>query len=235
MDIDHLVAEYERDGVIKVPRLLSREKVNEIRKAIDAYTEKCLPSLPAGDVVLEADGKTVRNFWRMDEYDAYFADLVCDLGIEGLIHKLVYGEAVVMSVESFNKPARIGSAVPAHQDNAYFCLTPPNALTLWIAIDEVTEENGPVHYVRGSHLAGHQPHVASQVSGNSMGLESLPECADSYAGLLAAGDALIHHAETVHYSAPNTSERARLGLLVVYRGAHCIKDSTLVNAYERGR
>jgi len=184
--------------------------------------------------VLEADEKTVRNFWRMNEHDPYFADLVNELGLDTLIPKLVHGEAVVMSVESFNKPARIGSAVPPHQDNAYFCFTPPDALTVWIAIDEVTDDNGPIHYIRGSYLEGLQPHIPSQVSGNSMGLEKSLACDESWAALLEPGDAVIHHAETIHFSAPNTSKQSRLGLLVVYRGAHCIKNAELLSAYQRG-
>ena len=65
--------------------------------------------------------------------------------------QLVHGEPVNLGVETFNKPARIGSAVPAHQDNAYFCQSPPDVLTVWIAMDPVTEANGPVFYERGSH------------------------------------------------------------------------------------
>jgi phytanoyl-CoA hydroxylase len=57
----------------------------------------------------------------------------------------------LVGVETFNKPARIGSGVPYHQDNAYFCQSPPDMLTVWIAIDAVTEANGPVFFVKGSH------------------------------------------------------------------------------------
>ena len=54
---------------------------------------------------------------------------------------MVHGEPVSMGVETFNKPAKVGSGVPPHQDNAYFCLTPPDALTIWIALDAATMES----------------------------------------------------------------------------------------------
>jgi ectoine hydroxylase-related dioxygenase (phytanoyl-CoA dioxygenase family) len=49
--------------------------------------------------------------------------------------------------------------------------------------------------------------------------------------LLAPGDATIHHCETIHHSAPNTTEHSRLGLLLVYRGSHTQTDPALKAAY----
>ena len=49
--------------------------------------------------------------------------------------------------------------------------------------------------------------------------------------LLEPGDALVHHANTFHFSAPNTSEQARLGLLMVFKGAHCSVDESLRARY----
>src|SRR5262249_22466719 len=132
-------------------------------------------------------------------------------------------------------PAKIGSPVPPHQDNAYFCQAPPDMLTVWIAIDAVTEENGPVMYLPGSHKLGLLPHKPSGVTGNSMGLAQLPKAAEPYVCLIDAGDALIHHCETVHFSAPNKSSRARCGLLMVFRGAHTQTDPALKAAYDKAR
>lgn len=233
MDINRLAAEYEQEGVVKVSGLFSAEKVLEIRAALQRYSDTILPGLPPEDVVMELDGNSVRNLWRMEKHDAYFDSLTRLPNVLALVRAFVHGDPVAMAVESFNKPARVGSAVPQHQDNAYFCFSPPDVLTVWIAVDEVTEENGPIHYVRGSHKGGLLPHEPSHVAGNSMGLASRIECAEPYAGLLAPGDALIHHSETIHYSAPNRSSRPRLGLLIVYRGAHCVKDPALLSAYKR--
>ena len=76
-----------------------------------------------------------------------------------LVAPLVNGPLAVMAVESFNKPARVGSPVPPHQDNAYFCQEPADVLTVWIALDPATQENGAVEYFLGSHheLWPHKP------------------------------------------------------------------------------
>lgn len=231
MKLDALSKQYAADGVVKVERLFSAEEIEEIRAQLKRYAEEISPGLPPNDVVFEADGIAVRNCWRMEHHDPWFAELAKKETILKMVAELVKGEPVLMAVESFNKPARVGSAVPPHQDNAYFCLAPPDALTVWIAVDAVTEANGPVSYLLGSHLDGARPHQVSGVAGNSMGLAECPDQSEAWPGMLNAGDALVHHSNTIHFSAPNTSEFARRGLLMVFRGAHCVVDPELRAGY----
>lgn len=231
MDIEALSARYATDGVIKVERLFSPEEIDEIRAQLKRYADEITPGLPPNDVVFEADGVSVRNCWRMEHHDPWFADLARKESILSLVAELVKGEPVLMAVESFNKPALVGSAVPPHQDNAYFCLTPPDALTVWIAVDAVTEANGPVSYLLGTHLEGARPHTPSGVAGNSMGLAEEVDTGAGWPGLLEPGDALLHHCNTIHFSAPNTSAFARRGLLMVFRGGHCAVDEGLRSKY----
>ena len=223
--------DYVRDGVVVVHELLTADEVKHVRDALARYIEEHVPGLPTGDVVFEADGKSVRNLWRLDVHDSFFADLANRDAVQQVVQACLGSEPVLMNAESFNKPAKVGSAVPQHQDNAYFCLSPSDALTVWIALDPVTDANGPVHYLRGSHRDGLRPHRKSGVAGNSMGLAEELDTHDAFAPLLNPGDALIHHSEVVHYSFGNKSDQSRCALLIVYRAAHCEKNPELMAAY----
>ena len=231
-----LLADYERDGCIRVRTLLDATLLQEARRRLDHYMREIAPTLPAGDRTFEADGVTVRNLWRMEQHDRYFAEFARRPAVIELVAKLVHGEPVLMGVETFNKPARVGSGVPPHQDNAYFCQAPPDVLTVWIAMDAATEANGPIFYLKGSQSAMH-PHRPSGVAGNSMGLARMPQHddVDVFRGTLEPGDALIHHCQTIHWSAPNKTDHARCGLLMVYRGAHTQHDPELKAAYDAAR
>jgi ectoine hydroxylase-related dioxygenase (phytanoyl-CoA dioxygenase family) len=175
----------------------------------------------------------VRNLWRIEQHNPMLRALAERTDIVRLIAELVHGEPVLAAIETFNKPARVGSGVPCHQDNAYFCQTPPDMLTVWIAIDPVTPENGPVFYIKGSHRGEVLPTRPSGVRGNSIGLAETPAVPleQQYRALLASGDASIHHCQTIHHSAPNPTEHARLGLLFVFRGSHTQTDPALKAAY----
>lgn len=230
---DTWASEYETDGCVRVRGLLSPVEVQQVRKELDRYIRDVLPTVAESDRTFEADGKNVRNLWRLDRYDPFFKELGNRPDILEHVSQLLNGEAELVAAETFNKPSKIGSGVPHHQDNAYFCRTPADMLTIWIAIDAATMENGPIYYVKGSHKKGMVPHVASGVKGNSMYIKD-PPAADpnrEFCGTLNPGDALIHHCQTIHYSGPNQSPNARCGLLMVYRGKHTTTDPALKDAY----
>ncbi len=225
--------DYERDGVVRIREFFELPKVDEIRRELDRYIRDDLSSKPADARTLEADGKTIRNLWRLHLHNEYFRNLGQHQEIIDLIAGLVHGEPVLEGIETFNKPARVGSGVPYHQDNAYFCQTPPDMLTLWVAIDPVTVENGAVYFIKGSHKLGMLSTQPSGVTGNSIGLATTPETpkSEQFCATLQPGDATIHHCQIVHHSDPNPTDQSRLGLLFVYRGAHTQTDPKLKTVY----
>jgi ectoine hydroxylase-related dioxygenase (phytanoyl-CoA dioxygenase family) len=230
---DQLKAAYVRDGVLRCRGFFTSKDVDEIRAAFEAYGSR-RDQLPESDLTFEADGTTVRNFWRMDQHDPFFHALAIRPQLLRVVGTLVGGDPVVMGVESFNKPARLGSAVPPHQDNAYFCQRPADVLSVWIAIDPATKLNGAVEYWLGSHHQA-KPHQPSGIRGNSFGLVD-PSVTDRYEHLLGtveSGDVLIHHCRTIHSSRPNRSDRSRLSLVIVYRGAHTVTDDQMKYEYHR--
>jgi phytanoyl-CoA hydroxylase len=233
VDKSALLRDYERDGVVTIRQFLSAEEVAAVRSELDRFIRDELASKPKDTATMEADGRTVRNLWRLELYSTMLLSLAQRKDIYDIVAPLVRGEATLGGIETFNKPARIGSGVPYHQDNAYFCRTPPDMLTVWIAIDPVTEANGPVYFVKGSHKDGVLPTKPSGVRGNSIGMAepSNVPLSEQYCGILAPGDATIHHCNTIHHSAPNTTEHSRLGLLFVFRGSHVQTDPVLKATY----
>jgi ectoine hydroxylase-related dioxygenase (phytanoyl-CoA dioxygenase family) len=233
IDPQQLLRDYQRDGVVRIRSFLNAGEVAAVRAELERYIRDDLASKPADAATMEADGRTVRNLWRLEQHNPKLRALAGRADIRALIAPLVQGEPVLAAVETFNKPARIGSGVPYHQDNAYFCQTPPDMLTVWIAIDAVTEANGPVFFVKGSHHLGPLPTKPSGVRGNSIGLAepSTVPLEEQFCGLLNPGDATIHHCNTIHHSAPNTTDHSRLGFLLVFRGAHTQTDPALKATY----
>jgi len=228
-----LLEEYERDGVALIRGFLSPEQLAEVRGELERYIREDLSSKPADARTVEADGVTVRNLWRLEQHNEKLLQFATQPFIRDLLRPLLHGEPLLIAVETFNKPARIGSGVPYHQDNAYFCQSPPDVLTVWIAIDAVTEANGPVFFVKGSHLCGVLPTRPSGVRGNSIGMAEPPDVPlkEQFPALLAPGDATIHHCNTIHHSAPNKTDHARLGFLLVFRGSHTETDPELKATY----
>ena len=233
IDADQIADTYRQDGVVRIRKFFPAELIDEIRAELKRYLLNDLSSKPEDARTLEADGKTIRNLWRLEQHNNFFRRLGERPEIVALVSKLVQGDALLNGVETFNKPAKVGSGVPPHQDNAYFCQSPPDMLTLWIALDAVTPENGAVHFIRGSHTRGTLPTKRSGITGNSIGLAEVPDIpiADQFCATLQPGDATIHHCNVIHHSAPNQTDQPRLGLLLVYRASHTQTDPQLLAAY----
>ncbi len=236
-DHDAIAAVYQQDGVVRIRAFFQPEQVEAIRVELERYVRDDLAMKPADARTVEADGETIRNLWRLEQHNSFFHELGHQRQITDLVRRLVGGRPLLVGVETFNKPARVGSAVPSHQDNAYFCQVPADMLTVWVAIDAVTEANGPVSFLRGSHRLGMLPTQPSGVAGNSIGLASPPRGPEEqeFRATLDPGDVTIHHCQIVHHSAPNHSDQSRLGLLLVYRGEHTRTDPRLRAAYDKAR
>lgn len=234
VDLRRIKADYDRDGVVRLPALFEPEELADLRARVDRYQREIAPGAPAGDVVYEADQRAIRNLFHMEANDPTFAAFAMQSRLTELASTLVNGEALLWGVETFNKPARVGSIVPWHQDNAYFCQTPADIFSLWIALDPATAENGAVRYLKGSHHAAH-PHEPSGVKGNSYGLANANAIIRDfveYPAELAPGDALAHHGQIIHASEPNRSEKPRLAMVIVYRGSHTRTDEAARETYQ---
>lgn len=108
---------------------------------------------------------------------------------------------------------------PWHQDITYWRLSPPEAHSAWIALDDNTLENGCLWVVPGSHdqLV---PHVASEAP-NALRHDGVIPVDQVQVDLAApvemrAGEAMLFDARTVHSSRPNTSADRRCNFLVRY-------------------
>jgi hypothetical protein len=94
-----------------------------------------------------------------------------------------------------------------HQDSAHFPFDRKGCLTLWVALVDMTEDMGTLHYLDGSHLEGPLGFV-----GDPEIREAFPELKKRKivaGGPIAAGDARAHWDLTVHASTTNNGTYAR--------------------------
>lgn len=115
------------------------------------------------------------------------------------------------------KPAFHGSAHGIHQDSAYWPMEPPKLVTVSIALNDATPENGCFKVIPQSHKWGLQSwgHIARKQD------ESLTDHKDrDFSGQidvpLAAGSALFFHSLMAHGSGPNRSPNPRNTALYAY-------------------
>lgn len=212
-----------RDGAVLVNQVLAPDEVQEVRREIERYVREALPYAPPKWVRHEPDGTSFRSIYFMDVVDPYFAQLGARDDLRALAQRATGFEPVLHYVETFNKPARVGSEITRHQEVAFIPLDPPEMIHIWIALDDADEENGAIQYWLGTHRHGLLPHISGGPGGTQLTIEA--ERVDALGApigiaVLPRGGAAIHNGLIIHGSAANASARERLGLVVAYRAAH---------------
>jgi ectoine hydroxylase-related dioxygenase (phytanoyl-CoA dioxygenase family) len=104
-----------------------------------------------------------------------------------------------------------GAAVEWHQDWAFYPHTNDNLLAIAIMLNDVDMENGPLMVIPGSHKGDVLDHSTNGVFGGAIDPDD-PAFDINHAIPLtgSAGSMTIHHVRTLHGSAPNLSDQARM-------------------------
>lgn len=234
MELHDLKATYDQNGFVVLPQFLGASELLELQTELERYIREIVPGVPETDAFYEDRSRpeTLKQLHRMG-CDPFFHAYVDHPTWKSLAESLV-GEPVTGDhPEWFNKPPRTKHVTPPHQDNFYFCQSPSNVVTIWLALDEIDAENGCLRYVAGSHTAGFRSHGQSKILGFSQGITDYTESDIEHevAVPLKPGDAVAHHGMTIHRADANCSlTRQRRAMAIVYTGVSCRRDE---DAYAR--
>ena len=213
-----LPATFEEDGVVLISNFLDPATVAELELNVERYKKWILPAVPADWKRHEADG-TVRGMYYLNRADPYFEALGARDDIKGLVERATGRKLTFAAIETFDKPAKVGSPSLVHQDGIYFKDTSVQLINVWIAIDDAREENGALAYFRKSHRDGLYPHAS--IGKDDAFFLSIPPEKVAHLGtperaVLPPGGAAIHGSTVVHGSPPNTSPYSRRALQLCY-------------------
>ena len=221
-------AAFERDGYFVAEEFLSADEVESIRREIteivDRYPDvpeelvQIEPAVRRGTVEPESVELGVRKLFRMTLHNELFRSLAHHPVMVGIAVELIGRDVALFQSMLLMKPPRFGGQKVWHQDNAYFRLEPNDVFGFWIALDDTDVENGCMHVIPGSHREGIGEHGGVA---DDYGLSSAPAQNNAIACVMKAGDALVFHGETYHYTPPNKSDRRRRALQYHYASTHC--------------
>jgi len=236
---DALRENFDRDGYVCISPLFDSEEMAKLKTEVARYIHDVVPTMPSERIYYEDknDSSSLKQVQKLFEYDGYFSDLMNGV-IRRMAETVLDDDVIPVNMQYFNKPADIGQATPPHQDGYYFHLTPCEAVTGWLALDDVDEENGCIHYIRGSHHADRfRPHGQTGVLGFSQGISDFgtaSDKADSVAFPGPAGTFLMHHARTIHWAGPNRSKtRSRRAIGFIYYAKRAREDIAAKEAYQK--
>lgn len=191
-----------------------------------------VPPGPPKSVAAPPPRSRVLQGINMHKADSAFRQLVTNPSLGRAVCELMRWSSVRLAQDQvWVKP--VGSPpLTFHRDAPYFAFDPVGEVaTVWVALDDMTDGNGPLEYARGSHQWGEgrvgsanqffQPdrEILLQSAAYREGLDHVQLV--SLAGL-SAGGVSIHHGRTWHGSGRNQCPHGRMrrGLGVHYVPGH---------------
>jgi len=211
------VEQYHRDGFIVEKGLLSEAELVPLRCAVDeVLAEVRQEAIAAGKDPegLFASGVYVglslrREIFRQIARHPRLLD-----NLEALIGK----DIGFLSDKVAFKGKGVTFNSPWHQDWSYWGGS--NKLSVWVALDRATPENGCLQVLPGSHLKPiEHDHVSSaQGFGNRLDLAQRGLDMSKVVTVPAEpGDAIYFHDLALHASLPNRTGEERRALIITYR------------------
>lgn len=215
------ITNYDRDGYVVVKGLFDQPEVDSLNQIVrdDPVVAEAVYGRK------DADGGTTELALWQDLQDDMFSDVASSERIVLNMQKLLGGETAFFHAKLTLKRPKTGGAWDWHQDYGYWYRAGylfPDMASVFIALDPCQKVNGCLQVLRGSHKLGRIEHGVNQdqVGADMIRVKAAMEKLDLVHVEMDPGDALFFHANLLHASGQNTSDRTRNVLLCCYNKAN---------------
>ena len=219
---EHLLP-WSENGYVIIPKFYSEEKVDEINSEIQRLIDS---------------NKANWRYRNKIMFSHKISEIIDKVGNSDLMHKVLktlLGKPVKL-FQSINFIT--GSNQRTHSDSIHMTTFPyGNLIAVWVALEDITEDSGPLHYYTGSHK---WPYLMNKDFGNSgnaisLGKMSYEKYEDKIEEIVSKsdyerknflakkGDILIWHANLLHGGNPVTNtESTRKSMVFHYYATDAI-------------
>ena len=186
---------HERDGYLKLGKVLSDEGIAEARRHLDRMIAELHPDLQPDE------------FYSVHQQERWLLELCSAPALLDALEPMIGPDIVLWSTHIICKRPKTGRAIPWHQDGTYWNLD-GKMTSIWLAFDDVDDENGTMYVLPGYH----KQKLPRRDTGDDFFDEeiepsALPgDIADREVGyFFKAGEAAMHAVLIPHRSPPNSS------------------------------
>jgi ectoine hydroxylase-related dioxygenase (phytanoyl-CoA dioxygenase family) len=209
------IAFYRENGYLMIENAVSPEDLAEMQQVTRDFIERSRAVTESTDVydLDEGHGPDNPRLTRIKlphKQHAVFERVLKSERMKGYFTALL-GPNVVLQTSKLNtKAPGGGAAVEWHQDWAFYPHTNDDILAFGLMLEDVDLANGPLMVIPGSHRGPLLSHHKNGVFAGAIDPDD-PEFHFDRAVTLTgkAGSMTVHHARTLHGSAPNRSDRPR--------------------------
>jgi phytanoyl-CoA hydroxylase len=244
--IDH----YQREGYVVVPNVLTRDEIDRYLERASEIANGNVPEAATNRLIKDihfAKGKLPmpedpeHALWKIlnpDRFDPIMAECLRLPRVLDAVSSLIGEDLLAFLLMFIYKPPGIEESIhPFHQDALYFMFQPQDrCLGVWIPLDPVSEENGSLSVVPGSHRLDVKNHLAKEgINFGALAAENIEGNARYHEQAitmeLSPGDCLLFSTHLLHRSGGNRTNRHRRVITLHMASAKCKPTGSILSEY----
>jgi ectoine hydroxylase-related dioxygenase (phytanoyl-CoA dioxygenase family) len=210
------VAAYRRDGFVSIDGFLDADELARWRSATDSAVAQ---RIAAGEGVAgdEYYRRTFLQLQRLADTNDAIAELVLDRRLGEILALLAGVDGFrVWHDQALIKPP-YGNPTAWHLDNPFWSFFSNDAISIWVALDDATVENGCLWYLPGTQRSAR---FELTEIGSSLGalFDVYPDwlALEPVAVPCRAGGAIFHNGLVAHAAGANMTPRPRRAMTCAY-------------------
>lgn len=222
------IAQYQKHGYLIIEDFLTADELENWRHAVTtAVHQRNGLKMPGKDIRIgEDDGINADASYFNNVFDQLLnlwqtSDEVREIMLDERIGKMAAELAGVDGIRIWHDQALIkrpwANPTSWHLDTPFWSFSDRRALSIWVALDDATLENGCLFFIPGSH---HQTTFENTGIGKNMGgiFEFYPQFKQSAskAAVMKAGSCSFHNGLTIHGAHANMTPGFRRAMTCAY-------------------
>jgi len=231
------IDQYEQDGFILIENAVPADFLSRLQSVTHELIDQSRTVKQNNDIYdldkgHSADNPRLNRIKTPHDVHPIFKEYLRSDALLDLIKPLL-GEHIRMNNSKLNtKAAQGGAPVEWHQDWSFYPHTNDNLLAIGVMLSDITEQDGPLQMIPGSHREPVLSHFNDGVYCGAIQPDDKAARLDDAVSVTGhAGSISIHHVRTTHGSAPNFSQSPRLLLLYELAAADAWPISGALSAF----
>lgn len=210
------IAFYHENGYVMVEDVVTPDQLQALRDVTYQFIERSRAVTESDDVFDLDEGHSsekprLTRIKLPHKQHRVYAEVLKNERMVGILQSLLGPNVCLQTAKLNTKAPGGGAAVEWHQDWAFYPHTNDALLACGLMLEDVTEDNGPLMVMPGTHKGPVLSHHNDGVFCGAVDPDDPLFDKNRIVTLTGkAGSMTIHHVRTLHGSAPNRSDRARL-------------------------
>ncbi len=206
---------YETNGYLKIENAVTPDELAQLQAVTTDLIEASRQVSDSNDVYDLDDGHSpdaprLTRIKLPHKQHAIYDQVLKSSGVTEVLTDLLGPDTTLITSKLNTKAPGGGAAVEWHQDWAFYPHTNDSLLAFGLMLADVTEENGPLMVIPGSHCGPVLSHHSNGVFCGAIDPDDPDFKRDEAVTLTGtAGTLTVHHVRLLHGSAPNVSDTAR--------------------------